>query len=183
MRLSFRVLLPAVQAAFTVALLLNNCGLPSFRPATRCDWDPSAYCEPVRIPVVVARLVESNLPAVPVLAPPYVWLGGPDHPNLFLLVPLSGVVGVAIWFFVGQFLDDVAAAWLRRVSPRRHIFDGLSSVFVIISSCAVFVESDITSIALSSSELAIRICSSCWLVFGSTALVFQMCWSKKRNCH
>jgi hypothetical protein len=75
MRLSFRVLLPAAQAAFTIALALNNFGVVPFRAASRCDWEPSAYCGPVVVPAAIARLVESNLPAVPVLALPYVWLG------------------------------------------------------------------------------------------------------------
>jgi hypothetical protein len=41
-----------------------------------------------------------------------------------------------------------------------------------------FVESDITSFALSSSELVIRMCSLCWLLFGCTALFFQIGWEK-----
>jgi hypothetical protein len=183
MRLSFRVLLPVAQAAFTIVLVLTNCGEPRFRAASLCDWDPSGYCGPAAVPAAIAQLVESNLPAVPVLAPSYSWLGGPDHPNLPLLVKLFGLAGIGIWFFVGQFLDDVAAALLKHLSPRRHIYDGLFAVFIIISSCAVFVESDITSFALSSSELVIRICSLCWLVFGCTALVFQIGWSSKDAGH
>src|SRR5713226_2170246 len=120
MRLSFRVLLPVAQAAFTIALVLTNSGAPRcserFRAVSRCDWDPSAYCEPV-VPAAIARLVESNLPVVPVLAPSYFWLGGPDHPNLPLLVKLCGLAGIGIWFFVGQFLDDIAAALLKDLSP------------------------------------------------------------------
>jgi hypothetical protein len=182
MRLPFRMLLPVAQAAFTIALVLANYGLPRFRAASRCDFDPSAYCAPVAVPAAIGRLVESNLPAVPVLAASYVWLGGPDHPNLPLLVKLLGLAGIGIWFFVGQLLDDIAAALLKELRPRRHIYDGLFSVFVIISSCVVFVESDITSFALSSSESVIRICSLCWLSFGWTALLFQIGW-RRRSGH
>jgi hypothetical protein len=177
MRLSFRVLLPVAQAVFTLALVLTNSGALRFRAASNCDWEPSAYCGPVAVPAAIGHLVESNLPAGPVLAASYLWLGDPDHPNLPLLVKLFGLAGIAIWFFVGQLLDDVVAALLKDVSPRRHIYDGLFSVFVIISSCVVFVESDITSFALSSSESVIRICSLCWLLSGCTALLFQIGWS------
>jgi hypothetical protein len=178
MRLSFRTLLPAAQAAFAIALLLTNSGAPKFRSVSRCDWDPSVYCTP-EIPEVVARLVESNLPAVPVVAPLYVWLGGPEHPNLPSLVTLLGLAGIGIWFFVGQFLDDFVAALMKRLGPRRHIHDGLFSTFIIISSSVVFVESGLTSFALSSSQLVIRVSSLCWLVFGCTALLFQIGWSSK----
>jgi len=183
MRLYFRVLLPVAQATFTIALLLTNCGAPQFRQVSRCDFDSSAYCAPPAVPAVTARFVELDLPAVPVLAPSYVWLGGPDHPNLPLLVMLFGLAGIGIWFFVGQFLDDVAAALLKHVSPRRRIYDGLFFVFIIMSSCAVFVESDIASFALSSSELVIRVCSMCWLVFGCTALLLQIGWISKGTGH
>lgn len=179
MRLFFRVLLPAAQAAFTIALALNNFGVVPFRAASRCDWEPSAYCGPVVVPAAIARLVESDLPAVPVLALPYVWLGGPEHPNLPLLGTLTGLVGIGIWFLIGIFLDDVAAALIEHRSPRRRIYDRLFCVFIIISSCAIFVESDITSLALSSSELVIRICSLGWLLFGCTALLFQIGWTSK----
>jgi hypothetical protein len=179
MQLSFRVLLPVAQAAFAITLMLTNSGAPRFRAASRCDWDPSAYCGPVAVPAAIGRLVESNLPAVPVLAVSYFWLGDPDHLNLALLLTLFGLAGTGIWFFVGQLLDDIAAALLRDVSPRRHIYDGLFSVFVIISSCVVFVESGITSFALSSGESVIRICSVCWLLFGCTALLFEIGWSKR----
>jgi hypothetical protein len=178
MRLSFGVLLPTAQAAFTIALALTNFGVASFRVARRCDWDSSAICRPA-VPSVVTDLVEANLPAVPVLALPYVWLGGPDHPNLPLLGMLIGLLGIGIWFLIGVFLDDVAAALVKHLSPRRHLYDRLFSVFVIVSSCAVFAESDITSFALSSSELVIRICSLCWLLFGCAALLFQFGWRSK----
>lgn len=178
MRLSFRVLLPVALAVVTIALVLTNSGAPRFRAASRCEWDPSAYCGPVAVPAAIGRLVESNLPAAPVLAVLYLWLGDPDHPNLPLLVKLVGLAGIGIWFFVGQLLDDIAAALLKDASPSRHIYDGLFSVFVIISSCVVFFESDITSFALSSDESVIRICSLCWVLFGCTALLFQIGWSK-----
>jgi len=180
MRLTFRVLLPVAQAAFTIALVLTNSGgAPRFRAARLCDWEPSASCGPVAVPTAIARLVESDLPAVPVLAPSYLWIGGPDHPNLSLLVKLFGLAGIGIWFFVGQFLDDIAACLLKDLRPKRHIYDGLFSVFIIVSSCVVFVESDITSFALSSSEWVIRVYSLCWLLFGCTALLFQIGWIKR----
>jgi hypothetical protein len=146
--MSFRALLPVAQAVFTITLVLTSSGAPRFRAASRCDWEPSAYCGPLAVPAVIGRLVEANLPAAPVLAASYLWLGDPDHPNLPLLVTLFGLAGIGIWFFVGQLLDDIAAALLKHASPRRHIYDGLFSVFVVISSCVVFVESDITSFAL-----------------------------------
>jgi hypothetical protein len=183
MRLFFRVLLPAAQAAFTIASALNNFGVVPFRAISRCDWDPSAYCGPAVVPIAIARLVEANLPAVPVLALPYVWLGGPDHPNLPLLGTLVGLLGIGIWFLIGVFLDDVAAALVEHRSPKRHIYDRLFTVFIIVSSCAIFAEADITSLALSSSELVIRICSLCWLLLGCTALFFQTGWRSKGTDH
>jgi hypothetical protein len=171
MRLSFRVLLPAGQAAFTIALALTDFGVVPFREANRCDWDSSAYCGPPAVPAVLAHFVEANLPAVPVLALPYVRLGGPDHPNLPLLGMLTGFLGIGIWFLIGVFLDDVAASE-EHLSPTRHIYHRLFAVFIIISSCIVFVESDITSFALSSSESVIRVCSLCWGLFGFAALLF-----------
>jgi hypothetical protein len=183
MQLNFRVLLPVAQAAFAIALLLTNCGAPQFRQGSVCDFDASAYCGPPAVPAVTARFVEVNLPALPVLAPSYFWLGGPDHPNLRLLVMFFGLAGIGIWFCVGRFLDDVAAALLMHVSPRRHIYDGLVFVFIIMSSFAVFVESDIASFALSSSQLVIRVCSMCWLLFGCTALLLRIGWIGKGAGH
>ena len=180
MRLLFRVLLPLVQVAITVGLLLTNCGVPPFTEASRCGFlDSSDYCPPTPIPAVVAHFVETNLPAVPVLAPLYDLLGGPDRPNLPVLVTLFGLAGIGLWFFVGQFFDDAKAALLKHSVPRRRVYEGLFSVFLITSSCAVLVESEITSFALSSSQLVIRACSLCWLLFGCTALVFQISWSRK----
>jgi hypothetical protein len=181
MQFSFKVLLPAVQAAFTIALALTDFGVVPFREASPCDWDSSAYCAPPAVPALVAHLVESNLPAVPVLALPYVWLGGPDHPKLPLMGMLIGFLGIGIWFAIGVFLDDVAAALIKHLIPTRHICDRLFSVFIIVSSCIVFVESDITSFALSSSESVIRICSLSWVLFGFAALVFQIGWSKRSS--
>jgi hypothetical protein len=180
MRLSFRVLLPAAQAAFTIALALTKFGVVPFREASFCGWDFSAYCTVAAVPAVIAHLVEANLPGVPVLALPYVWLGGPDHPNLPLLGMLTGLVGIGIWFLIGIFLDDVTEALVQRRRPRRHIYDRLFSIFIVISSCAVFIESDVTSFALSSSESVIRICSICWLLFGCTALLVQIGWISRQ---
>ena len=179
MRPSLRVLLPAAQAALTMATALSSFRAPQFRMASRCDWDPSAICTPF-VPAKIVRLVEINLPALPVLAPLYLWLGDPDHPNLPLLLSLFGLAGIGIWFFVGQFLDHVAEALMKHRGPRWRIISyGLLFVFIIVSSCSVFIESQIIGMYLSSSELAIRIYSLCWLVFGCTALLSQICFSGK----
>ncbi len=178
MRSYFKVLLPVAQAVLAIALLSSHCGAPRFVEATGPpDWQPSG---PPTLPSVVSRFVGSNLPAVPVLAPAYALLGGPEHPNTPWLVALVGLVGIGIWFFVGQFLDDVAALW-KGLGRRRHIYDGLFSVFIIASSCIVFVESDITGIALSLDESVVRGYSLGWLVFGCTTLLFQVVWSRKTN--
>jgi hypothetical protein len=180
MRLTFRVLLPLAHVAFTAALLLMSASQPQFQQASRCgDFDPSAYCLPTPIPTRVACFVELNLPAVPILSPLYSLLGGPDHPNLPVLIMLFGLAGIGIWFFVGQFLDDVAAAFLYHPVPRRRLYAGMFSVFLVISSCVVFVQSDITGFALSSNELVIRVCSLSWLVVGCATLLFRIGWRRR----
>jgi len=181
MRWVFSALLPLAQSTFAIVLLLTNCGEPRFRPVSRCDWDPSAVCGLVVLPAVATRFAELNLPAVPLLEQPYVWLGGPDHPNLPWLVTLLGFAGLGLWLFVGRFLDDLIGAVLTRPSPGRRICSKLCSVFVIISSCIVWIQSDITSSALSSPEPEIRLVALCWLVFGCITLLFQGRWSRGTN--
>ena len=178
MRPSFRVLLPAAQTALTIATALSNFAAPQFRMASLCDWDPSAICTPF-FSATIVRLVEINLPALPVLAPLYLWLGDSNHPNPPLLLLLFGLAGIGIWFFVGQFLDDVVESLRQHRGPRRRIHCALPFVFITIASCAVFIESDVVGVELSSSESAIRTYSLCWLAFGCTGLLSQICFSAK----
>jgi hypothetical protein len=184
MRLFFRVLLPAVQVLFTLALLGTDVGTrplfgpPRFRMASRCDWDPSAVCGPVVLPVVVTRFGELNLPAIPLLEQPYVWLGGPDRPNQPWLVVLVGFAGVGLWFFVGHFLDDLTWALRKRLSPGRRIGGMMISLFVIIASFIVWIDSDLTSSVLSSQQSDIRLFSLLWVTFGCVMLLLQVRWSR-----
>ena len=85
-----------------------------------------------------------------------VWLGGPDHPDLSLLVTLFGFAGIGTCFFVGQFLDDFVAALTKRLGPRRHIHDGPFSIFITIFRASCSLNPGVTSFALSSGQLVTR---------------------------
>ena len=126
MRSHFRVLLPLAQTVFTAAVLISAAAQPRFRAAGHCGFfDPSEFCPPIPVSSLVAHFVESNLPLLPVLAPFYNLLGGPDRPNLPVLVTLLGLAGIGIWFCVGQFLDDVIAAFQNHPIPRRHLYPSI----------------------------------------------------------
>ena len=182
MRLFFRLVLPVAQVLFTLALLGTDVGwrplfgTPRFRQISRCDWDESAVCGPVVLPAGASRFAEFNLPAIPLFEQPYVRLGGPNHPDLPPLVMLCGMAGIAIWFFVGRFLDDITVTLLKRPPTKRRIYDIIFWLFVIASSSIVWTESDITSSALSTKELTVEMAALLWLLFGGAALLLELRW-------
>jgi hypothetical protein len=177
MRLRFKLVLPVAQALFAIALIASNRS-PEFIQATGPLG--STYFAPRNLPASVIRFVETNLPAVPVVAPIYVLVGGRERPgNTQWLIAAFGLAGMGIWFFVGQFLDDVVAAAMKRLDPRRHVFDRLFSAFVVASACAVFVESDVASFSLSLGESVVRVDALCWIAFGCGALLVQIGWTRK----
>lgn len=171
MRLRFKLVLPLAQAAFAIALMASP---PQFRMVV---GPVGAYYPPPDLPTGVIRLIEANLPAVPVLAPVYVLLGGRDRANTQWLIAAFGLAGIGIWFFVGRFLDDVVAALRKRVSPSRHVFDKLFSAFIIASACIVFVEADVASIALSLERPLVIVDALGWVTLGCIALVAQVGWA------
>jgi hypothetical protein len=174
MRLGFKLVLPVAQAAFAIALIAS----PGPREFRMVVGPVGAYHPPPDLPIDVVRLVETNLPAVPVLLPLYVLRGGRDHANTQWLIWAFGLVGTGIWFFVGHFLDDVVAALCGRLSARRHVLDRVFSAFIIISACMVLVESDVASFGLSLEQLFVRVDALCWVAVGCIPLAAQTSWAR-----
>jgi hypothetical protein len=172
MQLGFKLVLPLAQAACVIALMASP---PQFRMVI---GPVGAYYPPPNLPTGVVRLIETNLPAVPVLVPVYVLIGGRDRANVQWLIAAFGLAGIGIWFFVGRFLDDVVAALRKRLSPGRRVFDKLFSAFIIGSACMVFVEADIACIALSLERPIVMADALCWGVLGCIALVAQVGWAR-----
>jgi hypothetical protein len=173
MRLFFRTVLPVAQAAIAIALITSP---PKFRTVI---GPVDAYYPPPSLPTGVIRFAEMNLPAVPIIAPLYVLSGGREGANTQWLIAAFGSAAIGIWFFVGQFLDDVVAAWRKRLSPRRRVPDRLFFAFVIASACLVFFEAEVASIALSLDRPLVMVAALCWAAFGWKALVAQARWARK----
>jgi len=172
----FKAVLPVLQIVVAILVFTTNRN-PEF---TTLTGPPDAYHEPRNLPTGVTRFAEMNLPAIPLVAPIYLMSGGRDRPaNTTGLIAAFGLVGIGIWFFVGQFLDYLAAVLQKRRRPRRHIFDALFSGFIIASSCMLLLEANIASFALSLEESTVKVAALSWLVFGCAALLTQVSWTRK----
>jgi hypothetical protein len=177
MRISFKWLLPTIQIVIALSLLWAH-PLQRFMPMY---GHPDGYRVPRDLPADVINLAGANLPAVPVVTPIYVLFGGRDHiNNTPSLIACFGFVGIAIWFFVGRFVDDVFAALRRHPNPKRRLSDLLFFALVILACLSVLAESDVVSFALSWDESKILVYSMCWLAFGGAGLVFQV-WEMRRR--
>jgi hypothetical protein len=175
MRLCFKLALPVAQAASAIALI----ELPGPRILRMIVGPVGAYHPPPDLPTGVIRLIEANLPAVPVLLPLYDRLGGRDHANTQWLIWAFGLVGIGIWFFVGYFLDDVVTALSGRLAARRHILDRLFSAFVIASACLVLIESDVVCFGFSLERPFVRVDALFWVALGCITLAAQASWARR----
>lgn len=190
MRVSFKWLLPVIQAVFSITLLLlwDNAP-PKFMTAIGpVESDVYRYHGPGPKGVIDLREfsvdfrpnVETNLPAAPAVIPLFVALNGRTDPleTPQLLVGF-GLAGIGIWFFIGRFADDALAARRQTLVPRMRILDVLFFIVVVALSLLVLAESDITSFALSLDQSAVRVASISWLIVGCTAVLCEAIWMRK----
>jgi hypothetical protein len=199
MSVSFRRLLPSLQVALTIVLLtlwfytvrqlassIQPNPLSSEMTFRYSPTDGVSYDRFARVDSFASYWsIDTNLPALPILALLYQLLSGHTYLihvfNTAWRITAFGLAGTGIWFFVGRFVDDVLAATRGRLSPRRRTLDVLFFVFVVVSSFLVLACSQLLSPMLYFDGAALRISSIFWLAAGGTALLFETRWERRRR--
>jgi hypothetical protein len=174
LRPNFGKVFPALQASFAILVFILNRA-PRFLVVSGHE----TFDVPPKLPAGVQCLMALDLPAMPILAPFYIRVGGLLDGQLHWpanrwLAATFGLAGIFIWLCAGRALDDVINKFRRpHAEPERHPWDGPFLGLILACAGWVFVESDLASFVFQLDESIVRLISGCWLIFGCAVLTMH----------